>query len=329
MSVTANPAQTTVNPPWRTHVAHSAHVRDLPVVEAGMTQIGRGVPVISSMRAEGPDANIVRMLLAPRAAGHAVPGQGWTALFAPISWTGDFAFNGWNAHKGDVVVITSQLGCHAIGENRDNLSVGLRTDLLLCKIGALIGVPPEDLSLPDMRLSPGALQGHALRQNLIRILQMVCGDGQRGGVLNAAIEQELYEVVAAFLATHLPASRHFAHGHTSSRAVVRTAVNTITASSRPILLSELCAATGVGRTRLFESFSAELSMSPASYIRNARLTDVRDMLANAEAPPRSVKDAMLKHGVVNGGRFASDYRKLFGEYPSQTLSLAREACRAR
>lgn len=290
-----------------------------------MTQLGSGDPTIFSLRAEGADANIVRMQVTPRIVGHVVPGVGWTGVFAPQSWSGDYVFNGWDVEDGDVFVISSQLGCHAVGENRDNLSCGLRTELLIRKIGGLLGVGTEAVSLPDMRLSLGPQNAKAFRHSLNQLLRASCVDGKTCGALAPAAEHWLYEVVACLIANFMPVGSPLCDERTSSRAVVRKAMNVVSASSGPLMLSELCRAVGVSRTRLFESFSTELSESPASFIRNVRLTELRDILANRESPPGSVKEAMLNQGVVNRGRFASEYHRLFGEYPSETLSRTSNA----
>jgi AraC family ethanolamine operon transcriptional activator len=49
----------------------------------------------------------------------------------------------------------------------------------------------------------------------------------------------------------------------------------------------------------------------------------RQVLSNAESEDTLVKTVALDHGFWHFGNFSQDYRKLFGETPSETLALAR------
>jgi hypothetical protein len=52
------------------------------------------------------------------------------------------------------------------------------------------------------------------------------------------------------------------------------------------------------------------------------MTQVRNMLLDSTQPAPCVKYAARTFGFVESGRFAREYRQMFGENPSQTL-LAR------
>jgi transcriptional regulator GlxA family with amidase domain len=47
---------------------------------------------------------------------------------------------------------------------------------------------------------------------------------------------------------------------------------------------------------------------------------VRQILLQSERRPGRVKEVGLAHGFWHLGRFAKDYRSLFGEFPSETAS---------
>ncbi len=84
-------------------------------------------------------------------------------------------------------------------------------------------------------------------------------------------------------------------------------------------IAELCAAAGVAKTRLHECFAEVYGVSPSIYLRRQRLSVARDWLSDTNAPPLSVKDAALRFGFCNLGRFAADYQTIYGEYPHETL----------
>jgi len=81
-------------------------------------------------------------------------------------------------------------------------------------------------------------------------------------------------------------------------------------------VQEIAQALGVTRRALEYAFSSALEVSPAQYLRARRLNRVRrDLHARA---PLSVTAAASRHGFGHLGRFSGQYRRLFGELPSQT-----------
>jgi len=94
-------------------------------------------------------------------------------------------------------------------------------------------------------------------------------------------------------------------------------------------LAELCAIAGVGERTLEYAFRELLGMPPVRYLRLRRLNRVRSELRAAEPATTRVTDVATRWGFWQLGRFASEYRALFGEYPSETLSGRRRSTAAR
>ncbi|CAH0299988.1 helix-turn-helix domain-containing protein [Roseomonas sp. CECT 9278] len=94
---------------------------------------------------------------------------------------------------------------------------------------------------------------------------------------------------------------------------------------RPIYRDELCAAIGVSRRKLHDAFVAVVGMTPPSYLKLRRLVLARRALRAGHGGERLVKSVALTHGFWHLGYFAKDYRALFGELPSQTVSYADRA----
>jgi AraC family ethanolamine operon transcriptional activator len=63
-------------------------------------------------------------------------------------------------------------------------------------------------------------------------------------------------------------------------------------------------------------------MAPATYLRAIRLNGARRDLCNASPETRSVQDVAAAWGFWHLSQFATDYRKLFGMKPSDTLKAA-------
>jgi AraC-like DNA-binding protein len=84
-------------------------------------------------------------------------------------------------------------------------------------------------------------------------------------------------------------------------------------------MAEICAALGVSE-RLLRSLCAEhLGMSPTSYLRLRRMSLVHRTLWRGDPAAETVSEVVRRYGFRDLGRFAANYRALFGELPSATL----------
>jgi AraC-like DNA-binding protein len=90
----------------------------------------------------------------------------------------------------------------------------------------------------------------------------------------------------------------------------------------PITLADIVAASGIPGRTLLKHFRDHWGMSPMRYLRNARLVRVRQALMRAH-PGGSVTDIAMTWGFNHLGRFAVEYRALFGESPSDTFRRSR------
>ncbi|MBT5435308.1 MAG: helix-turn-helix transcriptional regulator [Rhodospirillaceae bacterium] len=94
---------------------------------------------------------------------------------------------------------------------------------------------------------------------------------------------------------------------------------------RPVRMAELCIALGTSERSLHRLFKSIVGLPPAVYLRMWRLSQVRRALLGLSPRLHSVTDVALHFGFWELGRFAQQYRALFGERPSQTLQRAGEA----
>ena len=81
----------------------------------------------------------------------------------------------------------------------------------------------------------------------------------------------------------------------------------------------LCQVAEVSERTLEYAFREHLGVTPVRYLKLRRLMLARRRLLNPIRAENSVTDIVGECGVYELGRFAGEYRKLFGELPSETL----------
>ena len=81
----------------------------------------------------------------------------------------------------------------------------------------------------------------------------------------------------------------------------------------------LCRAAGASERSLQIAFHETFGLSPRQFINAYRLNSVRSALLAADPDRDRVGDLAAKMGYWHSGQFAADYRRQFGELPSDTL----------
>ena len=86
-----------------------------------------------------------------------------------------------------------------------------------------------------------------------------------------------------------------------------------------LTVPQLCEQLFVSRRTLQYCFEDVLGMSPMQYLRLIRLNGARRHLRQAPAKSLTVQDVAADWGFWHFSQFSSDYRKLFGHSPSQSI----------
>jgi transcriptional regulator GlxA family with amidase domain len=76
----------------------------------------------------------------------------------------------------------------------------------------------------------------------------------------------------------------------------------------------------VSRRELEYAFRTVFDESPRAYLQSLRLNAIRRALRSTRTCEPVTRIA-FDHGVTHLGRFSAQYRRLFGELPSETLTL--------
>lgn len=90
----------------------------------------------------------------------------------------------------------------------------------------------------------------------------------------------------------------------------------------PVALDDLAAAAGLRPRTLEAQFKMYLGTSPLGWVRRTRLARARQQLLTG-GDDANVTGIANANGFTELGRFAAQYRKEFGELPSQTLKASR------
>lgn len=85
-----------------------------------------------------------------------------------------------------------------------------------------------------------------------------------------------------------------------------------------LTVEELAQISGISIRKLYYLFTRHFSTTPKLLIKQRKLNAIhRDLTSNPQI--RNVTEAALEYSFTHLGRFSSDYKKAFGELPSDTL----------
>jgi transcriptional regulator GlxA family with amidase domain len=92
--------------------------------------------------------------------------------------------------------------------------------------------------------------------------------------------------------------------------------------NQPLHVSALCRTLDVSERTLRKAFHKRYGLAPCRHLRMSRLIQARHALLSADSRDMTVTGIATSFGFVELGRFSVEYRRTFGESPSQTLQRA-------
>ena len=176
--------------------------------------------------------------------------------------------------------------------------------------------PPSAMRVvrPQPHLIARLLKLHKAVTDLVAIAPDVVLQPEVG----KAIEQELARALIACLADP---DTDEAHRPSRQRLSVMARLEQMlrAQADEPLYVTDVCAGIGVSERTLRHYCQDQLGMSPQQYLWLRRMNLAQRALAHAEPTAKTVTEIANEHGFAELGRFAVNYRKLFGELPSLTL----------
>jgi AraC-like DNA-binding protein len=201
-----------------------------------------------------------------------------------------------------------------------SLNIILRGVELRRHVAALLGEPLRSplAFVPRLNLHEG------YGRRLARFVRLAMAEMQRPqSIFSEPITARSFrEFVTIALLLHQPHNYTEALRRLERQAMprdVKRAIGYIEANlDTTIGLPEIVAASGVPGRTLLQHFRDFHGTSPMRYLRTARYEKAREALRRAE-PEESITEIAGRWGFTHLGRFSVEYRKRFGEAPSQTL----------
>jgi AraC-like DNA-binding protein len=209
-----------------------------------------------------------------------------------------------------------------LGSARLHLSV--KQEAMVRHLAALLDEPIG----PHLEFAPAMPIDRGYGRSLVESLRTAAADADDAeGVLSNPIACEAFEqfVLTALLVSHPHNYTEALHRRERPLAPrnVKRAIDYIEAHlDEPIGLDEIVAAAGIPGRTLLKHFRDFRGTSPMRYLRQARFQRVHQALRRASCE-EGVIDIASAHGFTHMGRFSVEYRKLFGESPSDTLRRGR------
>ena len=210
----------------------------------------------------------------------------------------------------------------AVEGSHDWLNIRVEPYALERKLASLLGARPSG----RLEFEAAVDRNRPQVQNLWRLIRFFAEQFDvNADPLPTPVLRELEEtVLVAFL---------YANPHTFSHLLDREAKDTVPSHVRlaeqyieahwdqAIGIESLVEETGVGARAIFKAFRKTRGYSPMAFVRMVRLKEAHKMLSAPDAET-SVTKVAFACGFGNLGHFARDYRKAFGERPSETLAQA-------
>lgn len=121
------------------------------------------------------------------------------------------------------------------------------------------------------------------------------------------------------------AAAQTSRGRKAGQIVQQAEALALTSVDEPLPVSGLCQLIGVSQRTLRKAFHSVHGIPPYRHLRMLRLCDARQALLSADGAIAKVTDIAMSFGFAELGRFAVEYKKAFGESPSQTLYRTPQA----
>lgn len=136
----------------------------------------------------------------------------------------------------------------------------------------------------------------------------------------AELQEELPGLIIAAISHSGIRKSKIPQARVRSQALKRALDAIVAYAEAPLTVMKLCEMTGASERTLQYAFQEKYGISPKAYLQSYRLNQVRKKLRPGNPSNTVISDIANEWGFWHMGQFAADYRRMFGELPSATLS---------
>jgi AraC-like DNA-binding protein len=311
---------------WVPKDTFSSYARDFPIRETELTQLSAGKLGLWTQQVWGANSLVSWVNCSAQSVWRMLASENWVGVILPISWSGAYKLNGWEAKPGDVFIIDGKNEFTTTSTERRAVLIGIRRQLLARACASLEGAEHYSLGNGHRVLNVPA-------QSIRRFHQLVNRVYLAAGHLNAldnakrmlpAHEEDFISDLAEWLVVSLPNAFDTRTSTPPDFQIVDRAMEAARQHDiEKATLAVLCEGAGVKKSTLHKAFMETHGISPMHFLLKTRLTACRECLLDPVLPPRSIKEVALRFGFVSFGRFSSYYKAQFGELPSETLARTK------
>ncbi|MCU0779119.1 MAG: helix-turn-helix domain-containing protein [Akkermansiaceae bacterium] len=290
--------------------------------EVQFIQLGSGPCKASMMRIDLDGFYLLLTEVSNRTACHTASRKGVRVIHIPLRWSGSLHWNGRTLERSGVIVW---------GDSCDYCRVGgdVRTVALIIDEAAIR--ERIEIWAGSSHGLWDSLDGHMLAdtpasRHFAEVIAWVVGLAARGsGSLGVpAVRAQLSERLLLALVNAVEAQgESLVVGPPIARdrtRIVRQMTDHLLAyPDRVVQLSDLCQLTGYSARSIAHACQTVLETSPMRYLKQLRLNQARILLREGTRDRTTVSECAYFAGFSHLGRFSADYRRMFGESPSQTL----------
>jgi AraC-like DNA-binding protein len=223
---------------------------------------------------------------------------------------------------GDCILSPVSEPLHAISRDIDLAMLYLPLDLASAVAARYVDVDPSGVRFDSMKPVSAAMARYFNAVVHLVHRELHAPDSAMANPLVA--EHLIASAAAAVLCTFPNTTMAVDHlrgvGHLAPSAVRRAVAYIDAHAGEPITLTNIAAVAGIGPRALQAGFVRHRHTTPMAYLRRVRLESAHRDLQAAD-PTRGDTVAMIAAGwgFAKPGRFAAEYRKVFGQSPSRTL----------
>ena len=283
--------------------------------DVGFRQLDSGAQSIPARLVTDGHLTVIRMDLNCRFHQLGTPPTGLLSFGVPVAGMRDWFGNAYS--DGSILPFNQPGGIDGVSESGFSAFTVSLDKSLLTEVSQSFGIPVPNYFLesdPDMVIahSPETRRFRAAIGHVVHSHEQPLDRRTVDELVVSLLRAGLSDNVILDKST--PASRSRA----LSRALAFIAENT----QDDITVRELCAASVTPLRTLDRAFKERFDIGPKAYLQRTRLSKVRATLL-MRVPGTRIADVANASGFWHMGQFARDYKRMFGELPSETLRDGR------